>query len=264
MSGRAGVTDELHGQELSAYAFDLLDAAARARVEAHLRACTACAEELAELRAVIATLPRARPAEPAPEAAWQAIETRIRARAAAQRADWWPGRWVRAGRLQPALTAALALAVVGLVVWNATLQARDTERRVELPGLSNAERVTVVDLVPAAASSDLDGQLIMSQDQQQGGLVIGELPALPSGRTYQVWFVRGDQTRASGGTFGVDSLGQAVTLIDVPQPVDDFDGVAITEEPGNGSPAPTGRDLLAGPIYSRNSDYAGENPFPRS
>ena len=257
------MTEELHGQELSAYAFDLLDAGARARVEGHLHGCTACAEELAELRAVIATLPRARPAERAPEAAWQAIEARIRARAAAPRAGRALGRWFRAGRLQPALTAALALAVVGLVVWNATLQARNTDRSVELPELSNSAQVTVVDLVASSSSGHLDGRVFMSQDQQQGGLVIGGLPSLASNRLYQVWFVRADQTRVSAGTFGVDSLGQAVTLIRVPQPVDDFDGVAITEEPGSGSAAPTSRDLLAGPIYGRNNDYTGENPFPR-
>jgi len=37
----------------------------------------------------------------------------------------------------------------------------------------------------------------------------------------------------------------------VPQPADEFDGVAITEEPAGGSPTPTGHDLLAGPIYEK-------------
>jgi len=259
------VTDGLHGQELAAYAFDLLDAPGRARAEAHLRTCRECAQELAEYRAVIAVLPRAGLTEPAPEEAWQAIEARIRARGAARtgatRAGGGPGRRLRIRGLQPALTAALAAAVIGLIVWNATLQARLSDRA-ELPGLSEASQVVVVDLVAASAAGGVDGYVIMSQDRRQGGLVIGGLPALGSDRSYQVWFVRPDQTRASAGTFGVDGLGQAVTLIHVPQPVDGFDGVAITEEPGGGSPTPTGSDLLAGPIYGGNSDYLNEDPFP--
>ena len=255
------MSDELHGQELAAYAFDLLDAPGRARAESHLRSCSECAREVAEYRAVIAVLPRAGLTERAPAGAWQAIEVRIRARGRASRGALWPGRWFRAGGLQPALSAALAAAVIGLIVWNATLQTRPSDR-VELPGFSEASQVVVVDLV-AAAAAGADGHVIMSQDRRQGGLVIGGLPELAADRSYQVWFVRADQTRAPAGTFDVDSLGQAVTLISVPQPVDDFDGVAITEEPGGGSPTPTGSDLLAGPIYGGNADYQNENPFPR-
>ena len=111
----------------------------------------------------------------------------------------------------------------------------------------------VVDLVSIGPStvSGLDGYLVMSEDRRQGGLVVAGLPALSSGRSYQVWFVRPDQSRAAAGTFRVDSLGQAVARVAVPQPANDFHGVAITEEPAGGSPAPTGHDLLAGPIYDQ-------------
>jgi len=255
------VSDELHGQELAAYAFDLLDAPGRARVEAHLRTCTECWEELAEYRAVIAVLPRVGLTERAPAGAWQTIEAGIRARDRGTHGALRPGRWFRVGGWQPALSAALAAAVIGLIVWNATLQARVSDSKVELPGLSAASQVVVVELV-AAAAGGADGHVIMSQDRRQGGLVIGGLPELAADRSYQIWFVRADQTRVSAGTFGVDSLGQTVTLISVPQPVEGFGGVAITEEPGGGSPTPTGRDLLAGPIYGRNADYQNENPFP--
>jgi anti-sigma-K factor RskA len=97
----------------------------------------------------------------------------------------------------------------------------------------------------------LAGYLIMSKDQRQGGLLVNGLRVLPSGRSYQVWFVRPDQSRAPAGTFSVDHLGQAVALVDVPQPANDFHGVAITEEPAGGSTSPTGHDLLAGPIYAQ-------------
>ena len=79
--------------------------------------------------------------------------------------------------------------------------------------------------------------------------MLAGLPDLQPGRSYQAWFVRPDQTRVPVGIFAVDSFGQAVLLIDVPQPAEQFAGVAISEEPERGSTTPTGGDVLAGPIY---------------
>jgi hypothetical protein len=63
---------------LAAYGEGALPAPAAARVERHLRACSACREELAALRAVSALLLARRPAAPAPSRdLWQRIQAEI-------------------------------------------------------------------------------------------------------------------------------------------------------------------------------------------
>jgi anti-sigma-K factor RskA len=251
------MTEEPERQDLAAYALGLLEDANRAAVEAHVRSCPHCAEELAEYRAAIALLPRAHRAEQAPTEAWEAIVARIRGRDENQtrgvtNARWWSGRGARLTRvLGPALAAALVAAVIALIAWNASLQMQLSHRQTTISGLASAPAENVVALAGQSAASGSGGHLFMSEDRQRGGLVVAGLGVLPSGRSYQIWFVRADQSRAPAGTFSVDHLGQAVTVLAVPQPADTFDGVAITEEPAGGSPTPTGHDLLAGPIYEK-------------
>jgi anti-sigma-K factor RskA len=251
------MTEDPERQDLAAYALGLLEDPSRAAVEAHVRSCLDCAEELAEYRAAIALLPHAQRAEQAPTEAWEAIAARIRGRDENQTrgvmtARWRPGRWARLTRvLGPALAATLVAAVIGLIVWNASLQVQLSHRQTTISGLASAPAENVVALAGQSASGGSGGHLFMSEDRRKGGLVVAGLGVLPSGRSYQVWFVRPDQSRAPAGTFSVDHLGQAVALVAVPQPAAAFDGVAITEEPAGGSPTPTGHDLLAGPIYEK-------------
>jgi anti-sigma-K factor RskA len=260
------MTEEPERQDLAAYALGLLEDPDRAAVEAHVRSCPDCAEELAEYRAAIALLPHAQRTEQAPTEAWEAIAARIRGRDENQTrgvtsAGWRPGRWARLTRvLGPALAATLTAAVIGLIAWNASLQVRLSNRQSARPSWGSASGATAAALfgVGDAAASGLNGYLVMSSDRRQGGLVVGGLSVLPSERSYQVWFVRPDQSRVAGGTFRVDELGQAVKLVTVPQPANDFDGVAITDEPGGGSTAPTGLDLLAGPIYESQAGERAE------
>jgi anti-sigma-K factor RskA len=251
------MTEDPERQDLAAYALGLLEGPSRTAVEVHVRSCPGCAEELAEYRAAIALLPHGQRAEEAPAEAWEAIAARIRGRdenrtRGATGARWQPGRWARLSRVVgPALAATLVAAVIGLIVWNASLQVRLSHRQTTISGLASVPAENVVALTGESAASGSGGHLFMSEDRRKGGLVVAGLGVLPSGRSYEIWFVRADQSRAPGGTFSVDQLGQAVAIVTVPQPADTFDGVAITEEPAGGSPTPTGHDLLAGPIYEK-------------
>ena len=71
------------------------------------------------------------------------------------------------------------------------------------------------------------------------------LPALPPGRTYQLWLLRGRKPAiASGGTFAGDGFVEVEdkTLIS------DLRGLAVTEEPSGGSAGPTGHKILVGAL----------------
>lgn len=249
------MVDAHEREHLSELALGLLEDAERARVEAHVRACAECAAELSAYRATIEMLPEALPPAQAPAAAWKAVAARVRKRERRGRAGAgsWLGR-LFGGRalLQPALLVVLVAAVIGLIGWNASLQARlsgnDGSALYRLFDRSGG-RATVVTLVAKPGVSAIGGRLVMTQDRTEGGLVVGGMPALPAGQSYEIWFVRADQSRVPANTFTVDAHGQAVFLVDVPQPADGFDGVAITAEPSGGSPTPTGPDVLAGLIY---------------
>jgi anti-sigma-K factor RskA len=253
MSWGVYMTEDPERQDLAAYALGLLEDPNRAALEAHVRSCRDCAEELAEYRAAIALLPHAQRAEQAPTEAWEAIAARVRGRDENQPRGVTSARWrpERGARLTRVLGPALVAAVIGLIVWNTSLQVRLAHRQTTIGGLASAPAENVVALAGQSAVSGLGGHLFMSEDRQKGGLAVVGLGVLPSGRSYQIWFVRADQSRAPAGTFSVDHLGQAVTVLAVPQPADTFDGVAITEEPAGGSTTPTGHDLLAGPIYEK-------------
>jgi anti-sigma-K factor RskA len=243
-------------EELATYALGLLEGNDLARVEEHLRSCPVCSEELQAYRSTIDVLPEALPLAQAPNDAWRGISDRIQRSRRGERAGAgsWLGRALGfGGRLQPTLTAVLVVAVLGLFGWNAWLQSRLSDNNSALDSVVSEWRgnATVVTLVSKPGVTGVSGRLVMSGDRQEGGLIVGGMPALSQGQSYEIWFVRSDQSRTPADTFTVDSQGQAVFLVNVPQPADNFDGVAITAEPATGSATPTGPDVLAGLIYGR-------------
>jgi hypothetical protein len=73
------------------------------------------------------------------------------------------------------------------------------------------------------------------------------LPALPPGKTFQVWLIRGrGPAIVSAGTFNGGVGEGAVLQFNRADLLADITGVAVTEEPAGGSPLPTGHKLLIG------------------
>jgi hypothetical protein len=79
------------------------------------------------------------------------------------------------------------------------------------------------------------------------------LPILPTGEFYEVWFVGPGDTdaspnRISAGTFHPDERGRTdVVLTAAVDPVR-YPILVVTEEPGDGDPQPSGREVLRAPI----------------
>jgi anti-sigma-K factor RskA len=101
-----------------------------------------------------------------------------------------------------------------------------------------------VDLVGEPAAPTASGRAYWSRSR---GLVFtaSNLPALPPGRTYQLWVVTA-QAPISAGLVRPDSSGNVSmtfqTPPDLPQPL----AMALTIEPEGGVPAPTGPRYLIG------------------
>ena len=109
-----------------------------------------------------------------------------------------------------------------------------------------APDVLRVDLAGQPAAPAATGRAFWSRSR---GLVLAasNLPALPAGRTYQLWFV-GGPAPSSAGIFAPDTAGAANVLLAVDPNVPRPNALAVTIEPAGGLPAPTGAFYLVGNV----------------
>ncbi|MGH9222198.1 MAG: anti-sigma factor [Vicinamibacterales bacterium] len=235
----------------------------RREFEAHLPACAACREELAEIRRVNEALAMTTPPVAAPD------ELRRTIIAAAAREP----RHVAAATRSPALpwwiaaAASLVAILAGTQWWNAAdraaelaaelasirerLQVAESQRASAERAVTDASsRLAVVAAADAVAvrlagqppSPNATGRVIWSPTR---GLVFSaaNLPPLPQGRVYQLWAV------AAPAPVGVALVtpdgGQADVITTVPAGVMPT-AFAVTIEPEGGSPGPTGAMYLLG------------------
>ena len=218
--------------ELTAgYALDALDPADRDAFERHLAGCEQCQEELsgfwevAGKLAVAADGPSPRPG----------LRERILADARAETHTVVPLESRR--RLAPVLAMATAIAAavaVGLGIYSISLSGQLDGTK---SALTEQERASAVLADPTATTVALragSGRLVIAG----GGatvLVLDDLAAAPTGKTYQAWVVEGT-TPVSVGTFAPTG-GRAV--VPIPQPVPKGAAIAVTIERSGGASSPT-------------------------
>lgn len=96
------------------------------------------------------------------------------------------------------------------------------------------------------ASVDLAGggtaTLVWSSEQQRSAILIDGLGQLPSGETYQLWYI-GEQGPVSAGTFEAAESGTTWRVLD--GEITGGDVVGVTVEPDGGSPQPTTEPIIA-------------------
>jgi anti-sigma-K factor RskA len=244
---------ELHPHDdLGALAAGALDDAERQLVEAHLATCAGCRQELAEYRQVTHALAPSMMAERPPAGTWVAISARLERRDAAVAPEPEPTRisgWRSRGRVLVIGWAATAAALAGVIGWG-TFEAVDTSTN-SVQQLASSDTGYVVPLVGGSGASA--GRLYISEDKTQGGLAVSGLPTTATGETYQLWFITHDQVWTPAGTFEVDAQGRGLVKVDLPGPIDSFDGVAVCTEPPPGSYSKWGEMVLSGPVYERQA-----------
>ncbi|MGH2561352.1 MAG: anti-sigma factor domain-containing protein [Thermomicrobiales bacterium] len=205
-------------------------------------------------------------AAPEPESAPAALPTRppgrIRPGALPEVAP--TSIWQRVSRRDRQWLAAAVLAVVavGAIIWALALQGRvgdkDDEiaaqrreiatQEAELADLRDAGNASVALLGPTEVGPDAaSGRLFIPLSQDEGVLVVEGMAQLPADRIYQLWYLAGEGTAPQPGPiFQVDEDGRGTAIVSSDAPT--FTGVAITEEPENGSEAPTTAILLLGEL----------------
>jgi len=96
---------------------------------------------------------------------------------------------------------------------------------------------------PQLTTPPAAGWIVWSPAKQRGFMVVHFLPALPVGKTYQLWAIAGQQT-LSAKVFQVDTVGH--TALMVPVAVAHPDRFEITVEPTGGVAVPSGPVMLHG------------------
>ncbi|MFE2326841.1 anti-sigma factor domain-containing protein [Streptomyces sp. NPDC059385] len=230
-----------------AYALDALTGEEYEAFTAHLGHCAACAQEVAEFAETTARLAAAA-ALPAPAAMRQAVLHGIesvrqlppRTRPAVP-VRLTAGLTRRAGPFVIAASIAAAAAFGGLAAWQhqqteqARTQVRHTnERAQELAAVMAAADARTVH---GRTASGATTTVITSALRDKAVFVSSGLPALPAGKTYQLWFDDHGTMRPAGLLSG-----DGATLMQGHPK--DARAVGLTLEPAGGSPQPTSSPLL--------------------
>jgi anti-sigma-K factor RskA len=259
--------DALH--ELSGlYAVGALDARDRAMFEAHLLTCQECRREVDSFGPIVGRLAVAAPELVPPRGLRARVLGAVTGRPINEAGAPMPLRASRGGWLAAAAGLLMA-AALGYTTWERHREVRDLQERLRdvtaraevlEAQVADANRTTGVvrahlnvltapdmarvDLVGEEPARAATGRAYWSRSQ---GLVFtaSNLPALPQGRTYQLWVVTAGAP-VSAGLLRPDQAGNVSTIFqtppDLPQPL----AMAVTVEPEGGVPSPTGPRYLIG------------------
>ena len=247
-------------EDLDLSALGALDGEEQQALEAHVRACPACAQALEAARRRIALLGlTVEPAAPAP-AVREALLRRVRA----ERVKAAPAPQRRSlAWLTPAFgVAAVVFAALAAAIWMKDL--RDNRRIHELEGqlalvqsrslqVAHAAETTDkllewpgtrrVALMPMPGMGNGHGGVLYNEKM---GMVAcaGWLPAPPAGKTYQLWLVPMQGKPMPLHTFGSGEWTEPMAMQITPGM--EAKTFAVTEEPEGGMPWPTGPKVLEG------------------
>ncbi len=238
----------------AAYALGALTDEERWEFEAHLAEhpeLLAEVEELGEAARLLALAPQEH--EPSPELRRNLLE-RVGGVPDATFADRPRRRVGLEALLGPgglAAAAAVVAVVVGLFVWNLSLQERNEALQADVQGLQSesealqaeVEERRTYELQGSGAASEARGE-VMTTGEGRAVLVAENLPPAPEGQVYEAWVVH-DGVPEPAGLFEPRD-GSAAATVEVP--LEGAEAVAVTLEPAGGSPMPTSDPLLTAPL----------------
>lgn len=259
-----------------AYAVGALDPVELAEFEQHLVDCAECAAETRGLLATAARLASAEAVEPPArlKAAVLAQIATTRQLAPLARADAVPAETVEdadrgasesADVAAPAeggvvvsirrpgwswgqkalASAAAVLAVVSIGLSALLAQSSSTRQQLD------AQQQTITRVLTASDAHTLAGPVegggrgavVVSPSLGTTVFVASQLPAAPSGHTYELWYLGADGNAVPAGTFVPGADGHATTVLTGAP--GQAAAVGMTVEPAGGSPQPTTAPILA-------------------
>ena len=148
------------------------------------------------------------------------------------------GLWGLFGAGGLAAAAALALVVIGMFAWNASLQEENLALQDELQ--EQRTTTTTYALRGTGTAQQVRGEVVLVGGER-AVLVVDDLPSPPEGQTYEAWILRDDAAEPAG-LFEPNDAGRAAAPIE--GSIEDADAVAVTVEPAGGSSSPTDDPLI--------------------
>lgn len=118
-------------------------------------------------------------------------------------------------------------------------------RQTQVTQLLENPDVVVINMVGLKSDLKAHGRVLWDTKQNKAFFHVLNLPAIPSGKTYQLWVIA-DSTPKSAGIFKVNEKGDNfMKLESLPGPTT-LKAFAVTLEPDGGVPQPTGEMYLLG------------------
>jgi len=252
------MSHEDYKEMIPAHAISALDSADDRALTDHLAQCAECQKELYDWQQTAASLALSSfPAEPSPVVRQQ-ILLQIRAeREESATSKVIPFKstqkniWSSFGSLGAIAAAVLFVLMLGYLI---VLLRENRAMRDQLQGMLAENQKIQQDLklvklvqTPGTKVMELSGTPAapgatakLAFDQTGHAMVMTDgLPAAPSGKEYQLWFLVAGKPPMRGKTFSTDSQGKAMMEDQLPPVALNGVGFAVTLEPQGGSESPT-------------------------
>jgi len=175
------------------------------------------------------------------------VEARLREGVGLRARGWTWAAWAAAAACLVAMTWA------GLKSWRISHELDATRQEVRRTDLELARVRAVLDVLNApgtrAVSFGEEKQMpprgsVFVNPQKGVVLIASRLPQLSTGWCYEMWLIPKTGAPKPAGVFWATEAGSAVHTLAGPLDVASTGAVAVTVEPGNGSPAPTSKPII--------------------
>ncbi len=160
------------------------------------------------------------------------------------------------GILQALLgVAAVLIFLLGLWAWTAnsdkiTAQTNLTAAQAQMTAIASRPNIppgyAVLTLPPQKGYESVKASVIYNPQSSDVQFSANGLAQLPSGKIYELWFLKAQGNPDPAGTFTPDQTGEAAHSVTATQTIAKYNGFAVSLEPTPGSAAPTGPIIVAG------------------
>lgn len=158
-------------------------------------------------------------------------------------------QWVLAG-------AALAMMVLLNSYWIRQVNGlQETQMAMQEQLLQQETTLSVIAMddmqrtvLPSVSAGELaKADIIWGEGFEVALVYVEDFPQLELGKVYQLWLIK-DEKRTSGGQFTVNEHGTGTLIVQLAQPLDEYDSLGITIEPEGGSEVPTSPPVVRGSV----------------
>jgi anti-sigma-K factor RskA len=231
-------------ENIPAYVLGALENEDAAALEAHLRTCAVCQEELAAYRAASDNLLMALPPQNPSAALRKRLQRQLPSaqKSTRPRLNWSFSR------------TAVGLAIVLLLALNlfsiSQVQALQRQQAQLIDQIQNGQMALTMLSYPHTQSfpiqhENLTGSLLLDREYNNAVLILRGLPSVPADQAYQVWLISPNGERTSAGLIRPQTdLPYVSAPLSSNQDLVNFVGVGMTVEPAGGSDSPTGRQVF--------------------